>query len=65
MNTTKAYEFLICRQGILKGEIEELEDFVKKCAVRFAKVQAENLIDKKRQELVALNAILKETDKLK
>ncbi len=65
MNNKKAYEFLTCRQGILKGEIEELEDFVNKCLVRFAKVQAENLISKKRRELVAINAILEEANKAK
>lgn len=59
MNTKEAYKYLTRRQNALKGEINEIKDFLKNEHLpRWVRHQSENLLRSKQQELVAIDCIL-------
>ena len=59
MNTKKAYKYLARRQDTLRGEINEIKDFLKNEHLpRSVRSQSENLLRSKQQELVAIDSIL-------
>lgn len=60
---SRAITYLRKEHDDIRLVIEELEKFTATCQVRFAKVQAENLLTEYRQKYVALSAILEEYDK--
>ena len=59
MNTKEAYKYLARRQDTLRGEINEIKDFLKnEYLPRSVRSQSENLLRSKQQELVAIDSIL-------
>ena len=59
MNTKEVYKYLARRQDTLKGEINEIKDFLKnEYLPRCVRSQSENLLRSKQQELVAIDSIL-------